>query len=245
MARRSHQGSQVKTNYATASAQGVDLHGKTVANVTDKELIADGLSRAKGWKHGTVEKISPPSQEKPQRTHAHPCRQNAIEQGAIERRAGASARLRGRAWGIARRTRCRGRRAWQSACLSVRRSRRRCRRSAARPGDAAGTGPAAGARIAIPAGPRGAGHDALSRRSIPRREAGFFVDRMHRGVGLATARTVPAPVRRQYLGTAGRARMRKRRRRGYRRRSFAPYRCYGLGEISRFCAIQTVREGAA
>ncbi|MGF6494966.1 peptidoglycan hydrolase-like protein with peptidoglycan-binding domain [Luteibacter sp. 621] len=51
-----HHDSQVKTIYATALAQGHDLHGKTVGKMSDAEqdALADGIARAEYWKAGTV-----------------------------------------------------------------------------------------------------------------------------------------------------------------------------------------------
>lgn len=58
---QTHYDSQIKTIYATASAQGIDLHGKTVSELSKKEIdaLADGLSKAEGWRVGTVEHMKP------------------------------------------------------------------------------------------------------------------------------------------------------------------------------------------
>jgi hypothetical protein len=54
-----HHRSQVATIHATALSQGQDLHRKAVRDMTADELnaLCDGLSKAEGWKAGTVEAI--------------------------------------------------------------------------------------------------------------------------------------------------------------------------------------------
>lgn len=63
---QTHYDTQIKTIYATASAQGIDLHGKTVSELSKKEIdaLADGLSKAEGWRVGTVEHMQPLSADK-------------------------------------------------------------------------------------------------------------------------------------------------------------------------------------
>lgn len=60
-----HHAGQVRTIHATASDQGLDLHNKTVRDMTDQELdaLADGLSKAEGWKPGIVEAMPPQTPE--------------------------------------------------------------------------------------------------------------------------------------------------------------------------------------
>jgi peptidoglycan hydrolase-like protein with peptidoglycan-binding domain len=60
-----HHQAQIATIYATAKAEGVDLHGKKVQDMTGRELdaLADGLSKAEGWKAGKVEHMPPMSQD--------------------------------------------------------------------------------------------------------------------------------------------------------------------------------------
>ncbi|MDY1548008.1 peptidoglycan-binding domain-containing protein [Luteibacter sahnii] len=60
-----HHANQIKTIHATAAAEGVDLHGKRIGNMTSKELdaLADGLSKAEGWRAGTVQTMKPLSAE--------------------------------------------------------------------------------------------------------------------------------------------------------------------------------------
>lgn len=60
-----HHDAQVKTIYATAAAQGFDLHGKTIGDMTAKErgALCDGLSKAEGWKPGVTHSMSPQTPE--------------------------------------------------------------------------------------------------------------------------------------------------------------------------------------
>lgn len=60
-----HHDAQVKTIYKTAEAEGVDLHGKKVKDMTDKEIgaLCDGLSKAEGWKAGTTHSMPPQTPE--------------------------------------------------------------------------------------------------------------------------------------------------------------------------------------
>jgi peptidoglycan hydrolase-like protein with peptidoglycan-binding domain len=52
-----HYDTQAKTIYATASAEGHDLHGKTVREMSDAErdALIDGIARAEHWKPGTTQ----------------------------------------------------------------------------------------------------------------------------------------------------------------------------------------------
>ena len=54
---KTHHEGQVKTIYATAAAEGFDLHGKTFRQMTDdeKNALLDGVARAEYWKAGTTQ----------------------------------------------------------------------------------------------------------------------------------------------------------------------------------------------
>lgn len=58
---QTHYENQVKTIYATAKAQGLDLEGKKISDMSQKELdaLADGVSKAEGWRAGTVQASKP------------------------------------------------------------------------------------------------------------------------------------------------------------------------------------------
>ncbi|HEX7814575.1 XVIPCD domain-containing protein [Dyella sp.] len=73
-----HHKAQIATIYATASAEGIDLHGKKVQDMSAKELdaLADGLSKAEGWKAGTVQHTKPLSKEELHNVLSHPSAQN-------------------------------------------------------------------------------------------------------------------------------------------------------------------------
>jgi hypothetical protein len=60
-----HHANQIKTIYSTAAAEGFDLHGKKVKEMSTDELnaLADGVSKAESWKAGTVEKTPPLNEE--------------------------------------------------------------------------------------------------------------------------------------------------------------------------------------
>ncbi|WP_426285135.1 XVIPCD domain-containing protein [Luteibacter sp. E-22] len=60
-----HHSNQVKTIHATAEAKGLDLHNKIVDDMTSQELdaLADGLSKAEGWRPGVVEAMPPQTPE--------------------------------------------------------------------------------------------------------------------------------------------------------------------------------------
>ncbi len=60
-----HHENQVKIIYQTAAAEGFDLQGKKVKQMTTDELnaLADGISKAESWKAGTVEKTPPLNEE--------------------------------------------------------------------------------------------------------------------------------------------------------------------------------------
>lgn len=60
-----HHDNQIKTIYNTAAAEGFDLHGKKVKQMSTDELnaLADGVSKAESWKAGTVEKTPPLNEE--------------------------------------------------------------------------------------------------------------------------------------------------------------------------------------
>lgn len=60
-----HYENQIKTIYATAAAEGFDLHGKKISDMSQKELdaLADGVSKAEGWRPGTLEPSKPLSAE--------------------------------------------------------------------------------------------------------------------------------------------------------------------------------------
>jgi hypothetical protein len=89
-----HHDNQVKVVYATASAMGYDLKGKTVAKMTPDEVgaLTDGLAKAEYWKAGTVNQ-SPPLTDEQLRTalaarahpvapaHAHDVNPNVHRQG--------------------------------------------------------------------------------------------------------------------------------------------------------------------
>jgi peptidoglycan hydrolase-like protein with peptidoglycan-binding domain len=59
-----HHANQVAIIHATASAQGLDLHGRKVLDMSSEEVdaLADGLAKAEGWKVGTTQ-VSPPLTE--------------------------------------------------------------------------------------------------------------------------------------------------------------------------------------
>lgn len=60
-----HHDNQVKVVYATASAQGYDLKGKKVLDMTPEEVgaLTDGLAKAEYWKAGTVQQSLPLTDE--------------------------------------------------------------------------------------------------------------------------------------------------------------------------------------
>lgn len=60
-----HHANQVATIYNTAAAEGLDLHGKKIIDMSPAEVsaLADGLAKAEGWRVGTVEKTPPLSEE--------------------------------------------------------------------------------------------------------------------------------------------------------------------------------------
>lgn len=58
---KTHYDHQASVIYATAEAEGQDLHGKKVKDMTTAELdaLADGVAKAESWKAGTT-KVTPP-----------------------------------------------------------------------------------------------------------------------------------------------------------------------------------------
>ncbi|HEY9130709.1 MAG TPA: XVIPCD domain-containing protein [Dyella sp.] len=60
-----HHANQVAIIYATADAQGQDLHEKKVVDMSPEELnaLADGLAKAEHWKAGSVERTQPLTEE--------------------------------------------------------------------------------------------------------------------------------------------------------------------------------------
>ena len=58
---KTHYAHQASVIYATAEAEGQDLHGKKVKDMTTAELdaLADGVAKAESWKAGTT-KVTPP-----------------------------------------------------------------------------------------------------------------------------------------------------------------------------------------
>ncbi|MDQ0010328.1 peptidoglycan hydrolase-like protein with peptidoglycan-binding domain [Luteibacter jiangsuensis] len=60
-----HHSGQIGTIHTTAEARGLDLRNKIVDDMTSQELdaLADGLSKAEGWKPGIVESMPPQTPE--------------------------------------------------------------------------------------------------------------------------------------------------------------------------------------
>ena len=58
---KTHYAHQASVIYATAEAEGQDLHGKKVKDMTTAELdaLADGVAKAESWKAGTTKVTSP------------------------------------------------------------------------------------------------------------------------------------------------------------------------------------------
>ena len=56
-----HWDAQENSIYKTADAQGVDLRGKKVGEMSNAELaaLADGVKNFEGWRQGTVEEVKP------------------------------------------------------------------------------------------------------------------------------------------------------------------------------------------
>jgi lysozyme family protein len=70
-----HHASQANTIYATAAAEGYDLHGKKVVDMTPEErnALVDGIARAEAWKPGTKNQTPPLTNEQlTEALHARP-----------------------------------------------------------------------------------------------------------------------------------------------------------------------------
>jgi hypothetical protein len=60
-----HHASQARTIYATAAAEGFDLHGKKVLDMTpdERNALVDGIARAEAWKPGNTNQSPPLTDE--------------------------------------------------------------------------------------------------------------------------------------------------------------------------------------
>jgi Putative peptidoglycan binding domain len=60
-----HHASQANTIYATAAAEGFDLHGKKVLDMTpdERNALIDGIARAEAWKPGSTSQTPPLTDE--------------------------------------------------------------------------------------------------------------------------------------------------------------------------------------
>lgn len=79
---KTHHENQVQTIYATAAAEGFDLHGKTVDHMTkaEKNALLDGVARAEYWKAGTTQetgRLNPDELAEALKTPHHPAPSNA------------------------------------------------------------------------------------------------------------------------------------------------------------------------